>query len=82
MAAPTSFGSGSWEKRPRLPAHHNQSFLPAQIFQRERPDLTGAQAHTRQDQKNRVGTAASGRFPVDRLQYLLYLVRRKGARQG
>ena len=65
-----------------LPAHRNQSLLPIQIFQRERPDLTRAQTQARQDQENRIVAAAHSRFPVDGIQHQLYLVRRKGARYG
>jgi len=69
-------------KTTSFPAHRNQSFLPVQIFQSERPDLTSAQAQTRQDQENRIVAAAHGRFSVDGSKHLLYLVGREGAWQG
>jgi hypothetical protein len=66
----------------RLPAHGNQSLLPIQIFQGEHSDLTGAQTQARQDQENRIVSAADSRLPVDGSQHEFYLIWRKGARYG
>src|SRR5476649_1052709 len=73
-----------WQLRiaSRLPTHRNQSLLPIQIFQRERPDFTRAQTQARQGQENCIVAAAHSRLPVDRSQHQFYLVRRKGARYG
>ena len=62
-----------WQLRitTRLPAYRNQSLLPIKIFQSEHSDLAGPQTKACQDQKNRIVTAAHGRFSVDGSQHPL-----------